>query len=108
MEERDILVFTDEDGQEIQMEVLDYFEFNDQLYAMLIEAEEENHGHDHEHDHDHDHDEETDVYIMKVVVEGDTEQFIPVEEDVMDDLIEAIQEMYDEDFDDDFEEDSEN
>ena len=40
MDERDILVFTDEEGQEIQMEILDYFEYDDQLYAMLIEAEE--------------------------------------------------------------------
>jgi hypothetical protein len=28
MDERDILVFTDEDGQEIQMEILDYFEYD--------------------------------------------------------------------------------
>lgn len=96
MEERDILVFTDEEGQEIQMEILDYFEFDDQLYAMLIE--EGNHGHDQEHDHDHDHEEETDVYIMKVIVEDDTEKFVPVEEEVMDELIEAIQAMYEEEF----------
>jgi len=49
MDERDILVFTDEDGQEIQMEILDYFEFEDQLYAMLIEAEEDEHDHGREH-----------------------------------------------------------
>jgi ABC-type Zn2+ transport system substrate-binding protein/surface adhesin len=98
MDERDILVFTDEEGQEIQMEILDYFEYDDQLYAMLIEAEENHHGHDHECDHDHDHEEETDVYIMKVIVEDDTEKFVPVEEEVMDELIEAIQAMYEEEF----------
>jgi ABC-type Zn2+ transport system substrate-binding protein/surface adhesin len=103
MDERDILVFTDEDGQEIQMEILDYFEFEDQLYAMLIEAEEDEHDHGHEHDHDHDCEHETDVYIMKVIVEGDTEKFVPVEDDIMDELIEVIQEMYDEDFEEELE-----
>jgi hypothetical protein len=34
---------------------------------------------------------------MKVIVEGDTEKFVPVEDDIMDELIEVIQEMYDED-----------
>ena len=44
---RDILVFTDEEGQEIQMEILDYLNMTTN-YTMLIEAEENHHGHDHE------------------------------------------------------------
>ena len=36
-------------GQEIQMEILDYFEYDGELYAMLIEAEEYEHEHEHEH-----------------------------------------------------------
>jgi DNA-directed RNA polymerase subunit delta len=92
MEERDILVFTDEEGQEIQMEILDYFEYDDELYAMLIEADE--YEHDHEHDDECDHEEESSIYIMRVIVDGDTEEFVPVDEDKMEELVEAIQEMY--------------
>src|SRR5690554_5399498 len=95
MKERDILVFTDNDGQEINMEILDYFEYDEEEYAMLVEVEE--HEHDDECDHEHEEDEEKNIYIMKVIVDGDTEEFVPVEEEKMDELIEAIQELYDED-----------
>ena len=44
---------------------------------------------------------------MKVVVDGDTEEFIPVEEDKMDELIEAIQSMYEEEDDEDDDDDDE-
>ena len=92
MEDRDILVFTDEDGNEIQMEILDYFEYDGEEYALMIEVKE----HDHDHDHDHEHENaETDVYIMKVITDGDTEAFVPVEDEKMDELIEAIEELYD-------------
>jgi hypothetical protein len=112
-DERDLLVFTDDNGQEIQMEVVDYFEYEGQEYAMLVEADDC--GHVHEHDHEHDGEacccdgEEKDIYIMKVVVDGDTEEFIPVEEDKMDELIAHIQDLYDEEDadEDDFEDDEE-
>jgi len=116
MEDREVLVFTDSEGQELELEILDYFEYDGEEYVMLIEADEEEHDHEH-HDHDHDHgddcccDEEKNIYIMKVVVDGETEDFIPVEDEKMDELIEAIQAMYDEDYDDedydDFEDDDE-
>jgi hypothetical protein len=35
----------------------------DQLYAMLIEAEEDEHDHEHEHDHDHDCEESKQTFI---------------------------------------------
>jgi uncharacterized protein YrzB (UPF0473 family) len=40
-EERDILVLVDEDGEEIEMEVLDYFYYEDQEYALLTSYEED-------------------------------------------------------------------
>ena len=92
MRDRDILVFTDGEGNEIQMEILDYFEYDGEEYALLVEVTE--HDHDHDDGHDHEHDEETDVYIMKVITDGDTEEFVPVEEEKMDELIEAIEELY--------------
>lgn len=38
MEERDIVVFVDEDENEIEMEVLDYFYYNGKEYAVLTEV----------------------------------------------------------------------
>jgi hypothetical protein len=113
MEEREILVFADEDNQEIQMEILDYFEYDGQEYALLVEAEEDDdHVHDHEcsHEHDHDEDDEKSIFIMKVIVDGETEEFVPVEDEKMDELVEVLQEMLNEDMgdgDDDDEDDDE-
>lgn len=108
-DERDILVFTDDDGQEIEMEVIDYFEFEGEEYAMLVEADDMEHDHDHEHGEDCCHGEEKDIYIMKVIVDGDTEEFIPVEDSKMDDIIAYIQDMCDEEEydEEDFEDDEE-
>lgn len=99
--ERDILVFEDDSGQEVQMEILDYFEYEGEEYALLVDVAEMEHDHDHDHDHDGsccDHG-ETNIYIMKVVVNGDVEEFVPVDEDKMDDLVEAIQALYEEEDD---------
>ncbi|HBG76774.1 MAG TPA: hypothetical protein DDW86_07435 [Clostridiales bacterium] len=90
-EERDLLVFTDDSGQEIEMEVVDYFTYGDEEFALLTDAndpEPEN------------IDGERDVYIMKVVGDGENEEFLPVEEDRMDELIDALQDMYDEEEED--------
>ncbi|WZL78917.1 DUF1292 domain-containing protein [Eubacteriales bacterium mix99] len=90
-EERDLLVFTDDSGQEIEMEVVDYFTYGDEEFALLTDAndpEPEN------------TDGERDVYIMKVVGDGENEEFLPVEEDRMDELIDALQNMYDEEEED--------
>lgn len=35
--ERDIVVFTDDDGNEIELDVIDYFEHDGQEYAVLTE-----------------------------------------------------------------------
>ena len=90
-EERDLLVFTDDSGQEIEMEVVDYFTYGDEEFALLTDAndpEPEN------------TDGERDVYIMKVVGDGENEEFLPVEEDRMDELIDALQSIYDEEEED--------
>lgn len=41
MEERDIVVFVDEDENEIEMEVLDYFYYNGKEFAVLTEVMEQ-------------------------------------------------------------------
>ncbi|MGI6536813.1 MAG: hypothetical protein ACOX22_00325 [Caldicoprobacterales bacterium] len=107
MEERDILVFTDEDGEEIELEILDYFEYDGEEYVMLIEPEDEG-SHEHVHEHNDEcpscsQEEEKNIYLMKVVTDGDTEEFLPVDTDKMDELIEAIEELYaDEEYDEEY------
>ena len=103
--EQDLVVFVDDDSNEITMEVLDYFFYEGQEYALLTEFEEECEDEECEH---HPEDEEFDVIIMRVMpVEDDQEEFVPVEDELMDKLVEFVQnELYaDEDFEDEEEED---
>ena len=76
-DELDLVTFSDEEGNEFQMEVWDYFEHEGQEYAILFETE---------------------VYIMKVTVEGEDEIFLPADEDKMDELTEIVEKMLDEAF----------
>ncbi len=84
-EERDIVVFSDEDGNEIEMEVLDYFDYEDQEYAMLIDASP---------DGEEEQQETLDVYIMKVVVSDDMEEFLPADEDKMEELTKYAEKIF--------------
>lgn len=77
-----MVTFTDDAGNEINMEIIDYF-FHDGLeYAVLMEACTHDHQHDEEHEHTHE------LYIMQVVLGEDeeTEEFVPVAEDLFDTL----------------------
>ena len=58
--ERDIVVFTDDDGNEIELDVIDYFEHDGQEYAVLTDLEAEV--------DEEDENAEQDVYIFKLVV----------------------------------------
>ena len=76
-EELDIVTFSDEDGNEYDLEVIDYFSYEDEMYALLVDptaAEDE--------------EAEVEVYIMKTVTEGDTTNFLPADDDKMDALSE--------------------
>ena len=107
-EERDIVVFTDEEGNDLELEVLDYIFYNGEEYAVLSGVEDE----DEEEACEHEHEEgcqcdceacgEQELYIMKVVqIDDDMEEFIPVEDEkVMDQLIEIVQQRFEEDEDD--------
>lgn len=110
--EQDLVVFTDEAGEEKTMEVLDYFFYEGQEYAVLTESCEDEACACEECDHDgceHDH-EKMDVYLMQVKPVGDDqEEFVPVDDELMDRLIEFVQnELYaddDEEDDDELDED---
>ena len=91
MEERDIVVFVDEDENEIEMEVLDYFYYNGKEFAVLTEVTDQvcecPEGEECTC-------EPAEIMFAKVVpVEGDEEnvEFVPVEdEDLADKLFEII------------------
>ncbi|MBQ6426930.1 MAG: DUF1292 domain-containing protein [Clostridia bacterium] len=80
-EERDLVTFSDEDGNEFDLEVIDYFDYEGQEYAALIDAEP-----------DEESDEPLDVYIMKIVVHDDLEEFLPAD----DGLFEELSRVFDE------------
>lgn len=105
-EHQDLVVFVDDAGDEKTMEVLDYFFYEGKEYAILTEYE-ECEGCDHEHGEacDHEHG-ELDAFIMQVLPVGeDEEEFVPVEDALMDKLIEFVQnELYAGDEDDEDEE----
>lgn len=98
--ERDILTLTDDDGNEIELEVLRFFFYNGEEYAMVTELSDEQ-------------DEEesgcaggcagcagcgtTDVFFMKVEpVDEENEEFTFVDELLSEELMKVIDAEYDE------------
>ena len=110
-EERDIVEFSDEEGNTLLLEVMDYFFYNGEEFAVLCDADEEAcdcHGEgccEHEEcEHEHN------LYIMKVVTVTDEdgeemEEFVPPEESMLEQLIEVVQTRFSEEDDDDIDED---
>lgn len=96
-EERDLVVFEDDAGNELTMEVLDYLCYEGKEYALLTEYVED--------DDDEDEEGEIEVTIMEVVPVGeDQEEFLPID----DKLAEQIMAVYEsDDFDEIYEDDEE-
>ena len=103
-EERDLVVFSNDEGNEFELEIVDYFDYEGQEYAVLVDPEsgcscgcgcecddEECEG---EHEHEHEHGAE--VYIMKIVVNGEYEEFLPADEDKMEALSKIVEERFEE------------
>ncbi|MBQ6076478.1 MAG: DUF1292 domain-containing protein [Clostridia bacterium] len=76
-DERDLVTFTDEEGNEFDLEVIDYFDHKGKEYAVLVDA-----------DLPEDPEEDFEVCIMEIVVneEEDMEEFVPVSDDLLDEL----------------------
>ena len=90
----DIVVFEDENGNEIEFEILFSFEHKGEEYAVLTEASEmENLGED----------DSPDLYILRIVKNGDEEEFVAVDEDMMEELIDVVERI----FEDELEEEEE-
>ena len=97
-EERDLVVFEDDAGNELTMEVLDYLSYEGKEYALLTEYDEDK-------DDDGDEDEPIEVFIMEVVpVWEDQEEFVPVDDALAEKLIKIFEA---DDFDDEALEDDE-
>lgn len=84
--ERDFVTFTDDDGNEFELDVIDYFEYEDEEYAVLMDLSDEHDCEDEECECGHD------VYIMKIVVNGDMEEFVPADDDKFDALTAIVEE----------------
>ena len=100
-------LFSDEDGNEFTMEVLDYFFYEGKEYALLAEVEDDCECDACDHDDDCDCGcEEREAYIMEVVPVGDDEEeFVPVDEELAERLIEMVEnQLYDDEDEDDEEE----
>ena len=114
-EQRDLVVFSDDEGNEFELEIVDYFDYEGQEYAVLVdpesgcscgcgcECEDEECGDKEEHDHEHG----AEVYIMKIVVNGEYEEFLPADEDKMEALSKIVEERFEAMEDEDDEEDDE-
>lgn len=81
--EQDLVVFEDDKGQQITMEVMDYMFYEGKEYAVLAsmdEVEGEN------------GEAVREAYVMEVVPVGeDMEEFVPVDEDLAEKLIDIIE-----------------
>ncbi len=97
-DERDIVVFEDDAGNELTMEVLDYLAYEGKEYALLTELVED--------EDEIDEDEPEEVFIMEVrPVDDDQEEFVPVDEELAETLLAIFEaddfdEVYEDDEDD--------
>ena len=104
MQDRDIVEFTDDSGNTLMLEVMDYFYYNGQEFAALCDAQEN--PSDDEPDDDPDDDP---VYIMQVNTFEDEngeemEEFVPPEEALMEKLIQIVRTRFTDEEDGDDEE----
>ena len=81
-DERDLVTFTDEEGNEFDLEVIDYFDYEGKEYAVLVDAE-----------LPEEPEEDFEVCIMEIIVneEEDMEEFVPVSDDLLDTLFAIAQ-----------------
>lgn len=81
-DERDLVTFTDEEGNEFDLEVIDYFEHEGREYAVLVDAE-----------LPEEPEEDFEVCIMEIIVneEEDMEEFVPVPDDKLDELFQIAE-----------------
>ena len=94
--DRDLVTFVNDEDEEMEMEVMDYFMHKGQEYAILSDMCDCEHADDAEAECDCDCEEEHALYIMKVVVDGDNEEFLPIDADMEDELLEVVEALFEE------------
>lgn len=106
-EERDIVVFENDDGNELTMEVLDYLCYEGKEYALLTELVENAEACESCDAEDcNGCASQREAFIMEVRPVGDDqEEFVPIEEELAEKLIDIFEnsdfdEMYEDDEDD--------
>jgi len=107
MEANDVVVFEDENGNEFQLEVVDYFTHNGQEYVILADACECTCGAETPEECTcEDSEDEVDVYVMKVVPgEADgTEDYQPLNKEEEDEILVIAEKYLNSDLDDNEEE----
>ena len=100
MNERDIVEFTDDEGNTLMLEVMDYFFYNGEEFAALCDAKE---------DPSDDDPDDDPVYIMKINVFTDEngeemEEFVSPDEALMEKLIQIVRTRFSDEEDDEDEE----
>lgn len=106
--EQDLVVFEDDNGNKLTMEVLDYLFYEGKEYALLAEMDDGScEGCDTQECADCENQRE--AFVMEVVPVGDDmEEFVPVEEALAEKLIDIIENSdFDEEYDDSFDEEEE-
>lgn len=89
-EERDFIILTDDDGNEFELDIVGYFDYKDNEYAVLMDLSANT-------------EEEADAFVMQIVYHEDTdeEEFVPVPEAMLDEVLAAAEAAMDDDCDDD-------
>ena len=78
-EERDYVIFEDESGNEIELDIVDQFPYGEKEYAVLMDLSkllDEN-----SEIAPDELDTPSEMYVMEIVMEGDQELFIPIEDE---------------------------
>ena len=89
-EEPELLVFTDDDGNDVTVQVLDYLNYNGEEYAVLAEQNEAQEALNKADEADA---AQLEIFFMKVVPVEDSEdevEFQPIEEEGIEDELFAI------------------
>ncbi len=101
-EDLELYVFTDEDGNDVNVQVLDYFYYNGREYAVMTELAEGQEPWTEEGGDE----ESPEIFFMEVrEVDEENVEFLPIEDDdLADKLFDIVSENYNEDMDGDEEE----
>lgn len=88
-EERDMVVFSDDEGNEFELEAIDYFDYEGQEYVVLADPEAYEYGcGDAPCEH------QAEVCIMKVVVSGEFEELLPADDDKLAELTAIVEQRF--------------